>query len=286
VTIPRPFAIPVLALALLALIAPAAALAAAGGAGTDSGSKDVSGGTGAKEREPEGPPPQLLLFHGGSFLFEDPNFEPSTAERAIAAGFEPHYVTYPLGNMPAAVLRARAEARRLRDKFGVERVYAYGSSAGGTLAALLSGDGLVSGAVAKAPVSDLVGWEWPLTQYGPEYFSKIALGPLARYRLSPDRRREEKPLLVYQGRGDRVVPPAMNEAFAAKYPRVHLWLVPGGHTTERVRPYLISDAMHWLHGVWRVHARAMVRQEIREERQRRREERQQQREEKAAHSVP
>lgn len=263
-TIRRLLAIPVLALALLALIAPASAFAVEGGTGAGKG--------GGKEREPQGPPPQLLLFHGGSFLFEDPNFEPSTAERAIAAGFEPHYVSYPLGDMPAAVLRARAEAHRLRQKYGIERVYAYGSSAGGTLAALLSGDGLVSGAVAKAPVSDLVGWEWPLTAYGPEYFSQIGLGTLARYRLSPDRRREEKPLLVYQGRGDRVVPPAMNEAFAAKYPRVHLWLVPGGHTTERARPYLISKALHWLRGVWKTHARAFVRQEQREEKQQREEE--------------
>jgi pimeloyl-ACP methyl ester carboxylesterase len=250
---------------MLAVAAPAAALGAEGGTAPGNG----------KEREPVGPPPQLLLFHGGSFLFEDPSFEPSTAERAVAAGFEPHYVTYPLGDMPAAVLRARAEARRLRHKYGIARVYAYGSSAGGTLAALLSGDGLVSAAVAKAPVTDLVAWEWPLTAYGPEYFDQIGLGPLARYRLSPDRRREEKPLLVYQGRGDRVVPPAMNEAFAAKYPRVHLWLVPGGHTTERVRPYLISDAMHWLEGVWKAHARAFVREERREERQQREEEKRQ-----------
>jgi len=274
----RILAIPVLALLLLALIAPAAALAAEGGTGPGNGK--------GKEREPAGPPPQLLLFHGGSFLFEDPNFEPSTVEAAVAAGFQTHYVTYPLGNMPAAVLRARAEARRLRQKFGLERVYAYGSSAGGTLAALLSGDSLISAAVAKAPVTDLVGWEWPLSTYGPEYFSQIGLGPLARYRLSPDRRPEEKPLLVVQGRGDRVVPPTMNEAFAAKYPRVHLRLVPGGHTTERLRPYLINESMHWLHGVWRAHARVFVRQEIREERQQRREEKAQRQEEKAQQRVP
>lgn len=148
--------------------------------------------------------------------------------------------------MPAAVLAARAEASRLREKFGAGRVYAYGASAGGTLAALLSGDGLVAAAVAKAPVSDLVGWEWPLGVYGPTYYEQVGLDLAARYRLSPDRRPQKSPLLVYQGRSDGVVPPAMNEAFAGKYARVYLWLVPGGHTTERARPYLISKAMHWL----------------------------------------
>ncbi|MFN8163758.1 MAG: prolyl oligopeptidase family serine peptidase [Solirubrobacterales bacterium] len=195
---------------------------------------------------PTGPKPQLLLFHGGSFLFEDPSFEPSTATRAIDAGFVPHYVAYPLDDMPAAVLQARAEARRLRQKFGVDRVYAYGSSAGGTLAALLCGDGLVSAAVTKAPVSDLVDWQWPLENYGPEYYEEIQLGPHARYRLSPVRRQAKNPLLIYQGRRDQVVPPAMNEAFAAKFRTVHLWVVPGGHTTERARPWLIDKAMRWL----------------------------------------
>jgi hypothetical protein len=38
----------------------------------------------------------------------------------------------------------------------------------------------------------------------------------------------------------------MNEAFAARFNRVRLWLVAGGHTTERVRPFLITRAMDWL----------------------------------------
>ena len=104
----------------------------------------------------------------------------------------PHYVTYPLGDLPAAVSTARAEARRLRRPFGADRVYAYGSSAGGTLAALLAGDGLVAAAVAKAPVSDLVGWEWPLGAYGPDYFEQIGADLAARYRLSPLRRRARR----------------------------------------------------------------------------------------------
>jgi pimeloyl-ACP methyl ester carboxylesterase len=192
------------------------------------------------------PPPQLLLIHGGSFLFNDPYFRPLTEGRAIAAGFVPHYLSYPLANVPAAIRAAAAEARRLRDLYGADRVYAYGSSAGGTLATLLCGEGLVNAAVAKAPVSDLADWEWPLSRYGSDYFATIGLSGTARYRLSPVNRPQRRPLLIYQGRGDLVVPPQMNEAFAQKFRRVHLWMVPGGHTTERQRPYLITGAMRWL----------------------------------------
>jgi acetyl esterase/lipase len=190
--------------------------------------------------------PQLLLIHGGSFLFEDPEFEPLTRAPALAAGFVPHYVTYPLDNLPAAVERVRAEARRLREKFGVDRVYAYGASAGGTLAALLSGDQLVSAAVAKAPVSDLITWTFPLEHYGPEYWENLGVDQADRERLSPIRRPQHSPLLLIQGRADHVVPPSMNEAFAAAYPRVSLWLVAGGHLTERARPFLVTRAMEWL----------------------------------------
>lgn len=241
---------------LLALLVPGAALAAEEPAGspappgetsTEGGTKvDATRGGGAGGAVGPGQRPQLLLFHGGSFLYEDPTFEPLTRSRALAAGFVPHYVTYPLGNLPAAVEKARAEARRLRHKFGLSRVYAYGSSAGGTLAALLSGDGLVSAAVAKAPVSDLATWEWPVGQYGAEYWENLGVDLADRERLSPIRRQQLSPLLVIQGRADGVVPPSMNEAFAASYPRVRLWLVAGGHTTDRVRPFLVTRAMHWL----------------------------------------
>jgi acetyl esterase/lipase len=196
--------------------------------------------------EASGPKPQLLLFHGGSFLFEDASFEAFTEPLAEAAGFVPHYVDYPLGDLPAALTRARAEAARLRARFGVEDVYAYGSSAGGTLAALLSGDGLVAAAVAKAPVSDLVGWSWPFTAYGEDYYERIGLSEEARYRLSPLRRPERQPLLLLQGRSDRVVPPAMSEAFAAKFRQVRLWGMAGGHRAERAHPRVLARALAWL----------------------------------------
>ena len=131
----------------------------------------------AGARSRPSPPPQLLLIHGGSFLNEDPLFEARTEAQAIAAGFVPHYLNYPLGNLPEAVLAARAEAMQLREQFGSDNVYAYGSSAGGTLAALLAGDGLVSAAVAKAAPTDLVGWEWPLSTFGPDYYERIGADP-------------------------------------------------------------------------------------------------------------
>ncbi|HVV89397.1 MAG TPA: prolyl oligopeptidase family serine peptidase [Solirubrobacterales bacterium] len=235
-----------LLVALCLLAIPGAALGATEpgqeeGPGLETGNGGDAGGlTGSTGR------PQLLLIHGGSFLYDDPTFEPLTRGRAIAAGFVPHYVTYPLGNFLAAVERVRAEARRLRQKFGLDRVYAYGSSAGATLAALLSGDHLVSAAVAKAPISDLTTWDWPTEKYGPSYWEDLGVDLAARERLSPIRRPQLAPLLVIQGRGDHVVPAAMNETFAAAYPRVKLWLVAGGHTTDRVRPFLVSRAMKWL----------------------------------------
>lgn len=190
-------------------------------------------------------PPQLLLIHGGSFLYEDPTFEPLTRAPARAAGFVPHYLRYPLDDMPAAFQAARAEALRLRAEYG-SAVYAYGTSAGGTLAALLAGDGLISAAVAKAPPTDLLGWSWPLGEYGPDYYQQIGLSPAARRRLSPLRRPARRPLLLIHGRRDRVVPVAMSRAFAAKFKRVHLWVVSGGHLTERRRPMLLTRAFDWL----------------------------------------
>jgi len=205
-----------------------------------------------------GPKPHLMLIHGGSFLFEDTEFEAQTREAALKAGFVPHYVAYPLGDMPAAVLAVRAEAKRLREKVGAGMVYAYGSSAGGTLAALLSGDGLVGGAAAKAPVTNLVSWEWPLQQYGPEYFDEVRLDLPARYRLSPLRRPAKEPLLVVHGIDDLVVPVSQSEAFAAKFKRVYLWEVLGGHHAERSQPEVLERTLVWLADVAEAQAQGTI----------------------------
>src|SRR5262249_14035328 len=94
-------ALAAIALALGVLAAPASSPAASIGVGRGI----------PIAHEDIGPPPkpQLLLFHGGSFLFQNPFFEPAVVARSIAAGFEPHFIDYPLGNVPAAVENARAE---------------------------------------------------------------------------------------------------------------------------------------------------------------------------------
>lgn len=189
--------------------------------------------------------PHLLLIHGGSFLGPDPLFESRTAAPAVAAGFVPHYLEYPLADLLGAVRAAREEAAALRARYGAA-VYAYGSSAGGTLAALLAGDGLVSAAVAKAPPTDLPAWSWPLETYGDDYFERIGAGPAAARLLSPLRRPARRPLMLVHGVADRVVPIEMSEAFDAKFRRVHLLPVPGGHWTERSRPWILSTALGWL----------------------------------------
>lgn len=189
--------------------------------------------------------PHLLLVHGGGFLYEDPLFEAVTREAALDAGFVPHYLYYPLGDLRAAVRAARAEARRLGTLYP-GRLYAYGSSAGGTLVSLLAGDGMVRAAVAKAPPSDLVDWGWPLVRYGGDYYERIGADSAARLRLSPLRRPARRPLLLLHGRNDAVVPVAMSEAFAAKFSRVHLWVVGGGHHAERRRPQILDRSLAWL----------------------------------------
>lgn len=206
-----------------------------------------------------GPKPHLMLLHGGSFLYDDPEFVETTQEAARKAGFIPHYVTYPLGDMPAAVLAVRSEAKRLRQKLGgAAMVYAYGSSAGGTLAALLSGDGLVGGAAAKAPVSNLVSWEWPLGAYGPKYWERVQLDLPARYRLSPLRRPAKEPLLLVHGIDDQVVPISQSEEYANKFRKVHLWEVLGGHHAERSQPEVLQRTLIWLAEIAEAQAQGII----------------------------
>jgi len=45
----------------------------------------------------------------------------------------------------------------------------------------------------------------------------------------------------------------MNRQYAVKFKRVYLWVVQGGHHTERIRPELLSRAFDWLARVATAH---------------------------------
>ena len=105
---------------------------------------------------------------------------------------------------------------------------------------------MVKAALAKAPISDLVAWRWPLETYGSDYYERIGATIQDRFRLSPLRRPALRPLLIVHGRRDRIVPVGMSRQYAVKFKRVHLWVVRGGHHTERTKPELLSRAFQWL----------------------------------------
>ena len=100
--------------------------------------------------------PSLLILHAGGFIFPVGEAIEPACVLATKAGFDVVYVNYPLGNMPKAVAAAERAAKHA-GRHG-QPVYAYGESAGGTMAALLAQQGLVEAAATYSQVTDLVGY--------------------------------------------------------------------------------------------------------------------------------
>ncbi len=112
-------------------------------------------------------------------------------------------------------------------------VYAYGSSAGGTLAALLAGDGLIGAAVAEgAGLQPGRAGNGRSVRYGPKYWERSARLAPARYRLSPSAPPGQGIAAfatVIRADRTRVVPIGHErDADADKFRKVHLVGGPGG----------------------------------------------------------
>lgn len=116
--------------------------------------------------------PVVLLFHPGGFLLGTPQSMDPAAEVARANGLHPVEVDYPLGS-PSRALRYSIEQAELWGEGG-RTVYAYGASAGGSLAADLAERGLVSRSSVQAPVADI-----------PKYFDDGGM-----WKWFPDSRQE------------------------------------------------------------------------------------------------
>lgn len=175
-------------------------------------------------------------------MFDDLEHMPEVAELARAAGFEPSYVDYPAYDLRGAVAAAVRAARITAA--GGRRVYAYGESAGGTLAALLAQRRLVEGAATY----NLLGFA---RHTGAPEFYKGLIGADDRLlrRCSPGPRDSEQPILALRPTGDA---PWMNAATARWDLRdadVRSVPVAGGHMGDPGDPSIyasnVTHALDW-----------------------------------------
>lgn len=196
--------------------------------------------------EPALPKKHLIVIPGGGFTFHDQGFWPAIAAKAGAAGFVPHFLDYRLFDLEGAVADAREMARRLAARYGRDNVYAYGSSAGGTLATLLAASADVAGAVASSGLYDLRHWPWATLYRGPDYLNSIGATWEARRRVSPMRHRLRCPALLLHGSWDPIVAVTQALDYAAWHPKARLRIFPGGHGLYRTRPASVTAGMRWL----------------------------------------
>lgn len=195
------------------------------------------------------PARHLILIPGGGFTFHDANFWPTMAPAASAAGFVPHLLKYRLFDLGGAVADAREHAADLVRRYGRANVFVYGSSAGGTLAALLASEGLAAAGVASSGLYDFRYWPWALLDRGPEYLYSIGADWDTRRAYSPIRHRLRCPLLSLHGNWDPVVSVFQAEDYVATHPRATLRLYSAGHGLYRTRPNSVVGAMRWLNRV-------------------------------------
>ncbi len=141
---------------------------------------------------------------------------------AREAGFRPLEVHYPIWDPLGAWRYAIQTARRTHARF------AYGESAGGTLAGRLAQVGLVERASLNAPISDLFTWSFPETPeldlpwgWGMNMGDKLDLSPKFNDSLVP--------IDIIHSVDDVIVPFTDSVIWSERDPLVSLRVVDGPH---------------------------------------------------------
>ncbi len=169
--------------------------------------------------------PVLLLFPGGGFIFDIERL-PDAVRAGRTAGFEPRLVDYPENDLPRAVRAARRAARRAT-RHGRD-VYAYGESAGGTLAGLLAQEGLVARSATYCPLADLPGFI--SRSYDPALYQALIKASDRELRqYSPGFHRSARQILAMRAADDS---PFINQAIRRwdrSDRRTRSTQVPGAH---------------------------------------------------------
>jgi acetyl esterase/lipase len=208
---------------------------------------------GAPTAAAEAPPkPVLLLIHGGGFFAGDPGYMDYAAAIAAEQGeFATLQPSYPLDDLPAAFVQMKDLALSLRRQG--RRVFAYGDSAGGGIAAWLASRGYVAAAAAKAPPTALRAWN---SSFARRYRTDPPGDPHSwrHLRVSEDDLRAYssagrpslRPLLIFQSCEDRIVPCAMNAGFAERDPQVSLARIWGVHTDPEAKAWSFRHGLVWL----------------------------------------
>lgn len=191
-------------------------------------------------------PPVVMLLHGGGFVFSDRARMPVATELASGLGFDVAYVDYPACDLRGAIAAAENRARALRSR-GRE-VYAYGDSAGGTLAALLAEKGLVEAAATYSPIADMRQFVARLADPD-QYVELVGADGRLLYRASPAAHRTIAPILVMRPLEESRYASRAMRRWGERDRRVAVTAVPGVHSGS-LQPALYARnatlALRWL----------------------------------------
>jgi acetyl esterase/lipase len=190
----------------------------------------------------------VIVIQGGGFVW--PGWADMGVCRALARrGFRAVNLVYPLHNLPGAVrvtMREVSKARRRKLP-----VFAFGLSAGGTLAELAAVTGRVDAAVALAAPTDLLHWapggpvarrQWRNPR---AYWRDVGANRAQRRAASPYRRVTARaaPLLLFHSPKDEVVPIGQARKLVRRADTARLRLLRGKHLQSQA---FRKPAFKWL----------------------------------------
>jgi acetyl esterase/lipase len=206
----------------------------------------------------------VLVLHGGGFNGGEPVSVEPIARDLRGAGYNAIAVPYRDENATGNVLGEIATVRRYAKDFeGYGPVIAYGTSAGGTLAAALAARGEVAGAVVAGGPTNLLTWTTvsPLTI--PSYWQALGMSTADRREASPYYRLNghQSPQLLLYGDIDPIVTidQGINYFRAAikSQPDTKYQLMPVSPHSFRL-PFR-AEAREWIQRRWPIRAKAQTK---------------------------
>jgi acetyl esterase/lipase len=162
-------------------------------------------------------------------------------QAAHRLGFQQRVVDYPLGNVPAAVKHSVRLARRLSKR---RSLYAYGDSAGGTLASLLAQRGLVKASATQAPVSNIGQWSVSTGNDPAQLEEALHLNPRSAREFSPNKHRSRSPIFAEAPVNDAISGPTLAWGRTSRF--VKAVSVPGDHLDPTYYVSNLKRAMWFL----------------------------------------